>query len=390
LEAAVGVYSEYLDRNLDFESLCAERKKQLKRISGYRNGRDILVYAADLNKSNAAISISYSDVLPFNDQLSNLKGKKLDLILETPGGSGEAAEDMVRVLRDKYEDVAVIVPGWAKSAGTLMTMAADEILMGKASALGPIDAQLSWQGKVFSADALIEGLDKIKEEVGTGVLNKAYIPILQGISPGEIQSARNALKFAETLVTEWLAKYKFKDWNVHASSGQPVTQEEKTNRAREIGVELRDHGKWLTHGRSLKIQDLRGLRLKITDYTENADLNDAITRYYTLLQMAFSSNIYKVIETTDSQIYRFLLPQSGQEISKKAKSEGKAIVEVECLKCNTLHKLQANIGKPQPLENGCLAFPADNKLSCTKCGNLLDLVELRRQIEGQTKGKVAT
>jgi ClpP class serine protease len=110
LEATVGVYSEYLDKNLDFESLCAERKNQLKRISVLRSGRDILVYAADLNKSNPAISINYSDVLPFNDQLANLKGKKLDLILETPGGSGEAAEDMVRVLRDKYEDVAVIVP----------------------------------------------------------------------------------------------------------------------------------------------------------------------------------------------------------------------------------------------------------------------------------------
>lgn len=78
-----------------------------------------------------------------------------------------------------------------------MTMAADEILMGTASALGPIDAQLTWQGKVFSADALLEGLDKIKDEVAkTNILNKAYIPILQGISPGEIQSARNALKFA--------------------------------------------------------------------------------------------------------------------------------------------------------------------------------------------------
>ena len=143
----MGVYSEYLDKNLDFESLCAERKAQLKKISHIREGRDVLVYAADLNKSNAAISINYSDVLPFNDQLANLKSQKLDLILETPGGSGEAADDMVRVLRDRYDDIAVIVPGWAKSAGTLMTMAADEILMGKASALGPIDAQLTWQGE---------------------------------------------------------------------------------------------------------------------------------------------------------------------------------------------------------------------------------------------------
>jgi len=72
-----------------------------------------------------------------------------------------------------------------------MAMSVDEILMGPASALGPIDAQMSWQGKRFSADALLEGLEKIKEEVaGSGILNKAYIPILQGISPGEIQAQK--------------------------------------------------------------------------------------------------------------------------------------------------------------------------------------------------------
>jgi hypothetical protein len=240
-------------------------------------------------------------------------------------------------------------------------------------------------GKSLFSRRIIGGLKKIKQEVGVGALNKAYIPILQGISPGEIQSAENALLFAETLVTEWLAKYKFRGWNVHSSTGLPVTQDEKTARAAEIGRELRNHGKWLTHGRSLKIQDLRSLRLKITDYSENVELNDAITRYYTLLQMTFATNIYKVIETADSQIYRFLLPQSDQEIPKKVQSEGKAVVEVQCLKCNTVHKLQANIGKPHPLEDGCIAFPADNKFPCSKCGNLLDLVELRRKIEDNLK-----
>ena len=48
------------------------------------------------------------------------------------------------------------------------------------------------------------------------------------------------------------------------------------------------------------------MRLKITDYSSNRDLADAIRRYHVLLQMTFESNIYKVFETTDSQIYRFL------------------------------------------------------------------------------------
>ncbi len=211
----MGYYTEYLDRGLDAQQLADERKRQLRRISELRGGRDVLVYAADMDKSNtppAWLAIAYSDLVPLHDQLSNLRGSKLDLLLETGGGSCEAAEDIVRGLHDKYEEVGVIVPGWAKSAGTIIAMAGDEILMEPASALGPIDAQMSWQGKVFSADALIEGMEKIKREVDkSGTLNRAYIPMLQALSPGELQSAQNALNFAKKLVANWLVQYKFKN-----------------------------------------------------------------------------------------------------------------------------------------------------------------------------------
>ncbi len=186
----MGIYSEYLDRQFTFEQLTAERKRQLKRIGEIR-GRDVLAFASNLQNNRQQIAINYSDLLPFQDQISNLSGKGIDIILETPGGSGETVEDIVKLLRSKYESLGVIVPGLAKSAGTIFAMAADEILMEMASALGPIDAQMVYQGKVFSAHALLEGMKKIKDEVTqTGTLNKAYIPILQNISPGELQAAR--------------------------------------------------------------------------------------------------------------------------------------------------------------------------------------------------------
>ena len=101
----MGIYSEYLDQPLagSVELLAAERKNQLRRISAIRGDRDILVFAADLNKETNLISINYVDILPISDQLANLKGTRLDLILETPGGSGEIAEDIVRLLRKKYQ-----------------------------------------------------------------------------------------------------------------------------------------------------------------------------------------------------------------------------------------------------------------------------------------------
>src|SRR6266481_6072757 len=243
----MGYYSEYLDMQLDFERLQKERKKQLLQISTLREKRDVLVIASDLNKPNN--TIDYSDILPVQDQLANLKGKQIDIILETPGGFAEAAEDIITLIRSKHTHVGMIVPGWAKSAGTILAMAGDEILMGKASALGPIDAQIGHpSGKRFSAHAFLEGLKQIKDEViSSGRLNPAYIPILQNISPGEIQHAQNAQAFSERLVADWLKDYKFKYWTEHKTSGRPVTASEKQQRALEIAKKLGDQSRWLTH-----------------------------------------------------------------------------------------------------------------------------------------------
>jgi hypothetical protein len=383
----MGAYSEYLEQGMGFEDLTSERKKQLKRIRQERDGRDILVYAADLRKFGAPIAIARDDLLPIQDQLSNLSGDALDLVLETPGGIGEVAEDIVHFIRARYQHVAVMVPGVAKSAGTIMTMAADEILMEPSSALGPIDAQLSWQGKTFSAQALLDGMQKIKREVEeTNRLNRAYIPMLNNISPGELQSAENALAFARQLVTDWLTRYKFRPWVTHASTGAAVTAEERKTRAEEIAGRLCDHAHWLTHGRSIRLDDLQAMRLKVTDYSTLPDLADALRRYHILLQMTFETNIYKVFETVDSQIYRFVMVQ-GQPRIRRAGADV-AVIDIECGKCKGKSKVQANLGGEKPLQEGVMRFPQDNRFDCPHCGNSIDLSGLRREVEAQAGKRI--
>lgn len=383
----MGIYSEYLEGNIDYPQITAERKKQLKRISTIR-GRDVLVYSSDFTK-NAPTQIDYSDLLPFSDQLSNLKKDSIDIILETPGGFAEVVEDMVRLIRHRYEKVGIIVPGYCKSAGTIFAMAGDEILMGPMSALGPIDAQIMFNNKRFSADAFLEGLEKIKEEVvSTGKLNPAYIPMLQNISPGEIQHCENAQNLSKKLVCEWLAEFKFKYWNIHKTTGKPVTKTDKLNRATEIAEALCKQSEWLTHGRSIKIADLDKLKLKITDYSKDTDLNDAILRYYTLLRMTFETNIYKLFETVDSQIYRFVLGPnpSAQPIPKHQKIAG---INFECPKCKKLFLIQLNIGQSEQLKPGHIPFPVDNNIFiCPSCNTPSNLTQIRLQIEAQTGKKV--
>lgn len=385
----VGIYAEYLGKSLSFAELSSERKHQLARIGELRGGGDVLVFASDFSKPQAPISILYTDLVPIADQLANLSGSRLDLILETPGGSGEVAEDIIRILRRRYDHIGVIIPGWAKSAGTIIAMSADEILMEPLSAVGPIDAQIGWQGKVFSAGALLEGLEKIKKDVAdSGVLNKAYIPILQGISPGEIEHARNAQDFAKSLVTDCLAKYKFKTWVKRSTSGKPVNDEGRRLRAEEIADRLGDHGRWKTHGRSITLEDLRQMGLQIENYADNEPLADAIRRYHTLMRMTFEqTSVYKIFETPTSQIYRYMMTP-GDIRSQRMMGPQAVLLDYKCVKCERVMPLQVNLEKAQPIQPGRHAFPGDNKLRCAHCGTEHDLSGIRNQIEMQTKKPV--
>ncbi len=66
----------------------------------------------------------------------------IDLVLHTPGGLVLAAEQIAYALKAHPGKVTVLVPHYAMSGGTLLALAADEILMDAAAVLGPVDPQL--------------------------------------------------------------------------------------------------------------------------------------------------------------------------------------------------------------------------------------------------------
>jgi ClpP class serine protease len=70
------------------------------------------------------------------------KDRPIDLILHTPGGLVLAAEQIARALVDHPAKVTVLVPHYAMSGGTLIALAADEIVMDPHAVLGPVDPQL--------------------------------------------------------------------------------------------------------------------------------------------------------------------------------------------------------------------------------------------------------
>lgn len=66
----------------------------------------------------------------------------LDLVLQTPGGLVLASLQIARAIREHEGKVTVFVPHYAMSGGTLIALAADEVVMCRHAVLGPVDPQL--------------------------------------------------------------------------------------------------------------------------------------------------------------------------------------------------------------------------------------------------------
>jgi len=88
----------------------------------------------------------------------------IDLVLHTPGGLVLAAEQIALALLKHPAKVTVFVPHYAMSGGTLIALAADEIIMDENAVLGPVDPQIG-EYPAASLLALVQSkpLDKIED-----------------------------------------------------------------------------------------------------------------------------------------------------------------------------------------------------------------------------------
>lgn len=212
--------------------------------------------------------------------------KRIAIILTTPGGIAEAVEKMVDVVRHHFEEVFFIVPLAAMSAGTIFCMSGDKIYMDYSSSLGPIDPQVeNPEGDLVPALGYIDKVNGFINKSSTGGrLCDAEIIMLQRLDLATLRRYEQAKELSISLLEQWLVKYKFKDWVTHSSTGQPVTQAEKEQRARRIGEDLSNNNKWHSHGRMIGIDRLSNeLRLKIEDYTGDLNLRQNLRGYAELL-----------------------------------------------------------------------------------------------------------
>src|SRR5271166_2957119 len=125
----------------------ASRKRLIARIERKRGSRVILLVHRQETMSILGFPIvRYIDL---NDSEEVIRAIRLtdpnvpiDIVLHTPGGLVLAATQIARAINRRKGKVTALVPHYAMSGGTLIALAADEIIMSDHAVLGPVDPQL--------------------------------------------------------------------------------------------------------------------------------------------------------------------------------------------------------------------------------------------------------
>jgi ClpP class serine protease len=91
------------------------------------------VYFAQLDQE-----ISHTDPDDISEILQGIQCDEIDVLIQTPGGSVDACEKIISVLKHSLKSYRVIVPSWAKSAGTVIALSSSQIVLGLNSELGQL------------------------------------------------------------------------------------------------------------------------------------------------------------------------------------------------------------------------------------------------------------
>lgn len=213
----------------------------------------------------SATAVRRDDVLFLQDLLHNIdRGRPIDLLLHTPGGDMDAAEKMVMMLRDAagVAPLRIIVPDFAKSAGTLMALGADTIVMSDSSELGPIDPQVVTEDRtgVIHVTAIQNYLDAFAEcstAVNHNPEDAASRQMLEKFDPASVHQYKAAIARARSLAEKLLNSRMFKDGRGNWSA---------------VVSNLMDTKKYQSHGQMIGYSEAEGLGLRV-EYLTPDDRN---------------------------------------------------------------------------------------------------------------------
>lgn len=268
---------------------------------------------------NERAPISKEDLFDLIDQLNKVvtppERTRIDMVIVSNGGFPHPAYQMMNVVRSKCKKLKAIVPIYAKSAASLMSLAADEIIMGPQSEIGPIDMQMEhplienlhisalegyfpfiqlygkyatdfFPAALKHADQISQSMAVRREDAVDIAINSTVnflSPIVSQINPVIVNMCYRALATGETYAYNLLSRYMFKD---------------KPERERLFIAKQTAHAlvwSFQNHGQVISREDAKNLNLYI-GHGENYDIFDmmyVITKE--MLSILGSGSIAKAI-----------------------------------------------------------------------------------------------
>lgn len=207
------------------------RIQALREFEQQRRGRVILLIHRQ--ESISLLGIPLSRYISIEDSEQVLRAIRLtppdapiDLVLHTPGGLVLATEQIARALTRHRAKVTVFVPHYAMSGGTMLALAADEIVMDENAVLGPVDPQLG----NFAAASIL----KVVEEKPISEIDDQTL-IMADLSRKAMQQVQ---KFVRTLLEDNIPQQKVQPDKVdgiiealttgRVTHDYPITVEEAT------------------------------------------------------------------------------------------------------------------------------------------------------------------
>jgi ATP-dependent protease ClpP protease subunit len=261
------------------------RRKYLALLQ-QKTGRNVIAYYSGfLQKPGYTIGqINDDDKNGFMNAVHGLdRGLGLDLILHTPGGDLPAAESIVHYLRQMFGfDVRAIIPQIAMSAGTMISCACKEIVMGKQSNIGPFDPQLGGLPAHGVLEEFAKAIEMVKADPQSTPI---WQTIISKYHPTFLGECEKAIELADLVVRSWLV------------TGMFGGDENSLTKAENIVLALNDHAGTKTHSRHLHIEDAMNIGLKVVQLEDDPELQDLVlTVHHSYMHTFANTSAGKIIE----------------------------------------------------------------------------------------------
>lgn len=300
--------------------ITSEFRRALSEIEKIRN-RPCLCYLANVVKQDALAGIDFSDDLPFREMVSLVDQAvaDIDVLIVTPGGIIEQVSHFVDTLRPRFGAVNYILPERSMSAGALWVLSGDHIWMDSRAYIGPIDPQVAAKDGQYVSVQSIQILLKHVQDEGQKAIESGKSPdwtlirMIDNLDLRVVGAAITQSNYSKSIAQDFLMKYKFRNWNVRLTSGEPVTDSYKEQRSREIAELLCSNEHWKSHGHGITrdVADSK-VRLAIHHLETVEGLERAVRRFWALVYFAFDRlPVSKLFLSQQYSVYRIKVGASS-------------------------------------------------------------------------------